>query len=215
MPHAILATDGRVLRAAGLRARRTLLDCVVTELKLTPYRDIRIADIARRAKTSNASFYQYFPDLDAAVLALADDVARKAFLSPVPTTGGLDREAAAQLVDAFFRFYRANRTVLRAVEARAAEGDDRFAELHRKIYNGLTTELERTLITAHPRAADRNTRVATAVSLTLLLTAAASQHPRHAGWTVEPTAIRTAVVDLLHTAITRPPAIPLTTALPR
>ncbi|MFI1258978.1 hypothetical protein ACH4U6_35105 [Streptomyces netropsis] len=211
MPNAILATDGRTLGAAALRTRRTLLNSVATELKWTPYRDVRIADIARRAKTSNASFYQYFPDLDAAVLALAEDVARNDFASPASATGDTGREAAAELVDAFFRFYHANRTVLRAVEAKAAEGDERFAELRQKIYGLLTTTLEHTLMSAHPRATDRDARAATAASLALLVMAAAAQHPRHSHLSADAAAVRAAVVDLLHAAITRRPTAPLTT----
>ncbi|MEV4506712.1 TetR family transcriptional regulator [Streptomyces klenkii] len=211
MPGPLLTADGRPLRAAALRTRRTLLDSLVTELKTTPYRDIRIADVARRAKTSPAAFYHYFTDLDAAVAALAEDVA--CFVSPVRTTGGLDREAVAQLVEVFFRFYRANRTVLRAVEAKAAEGDERFTELRRKIYGGLNTSLVMTLVGAYPRAADRDTREATAASLTLLLTSAAAQQPPQAGWSFAPDPVRAAVVDLVHTAIARRPATPLTTAL--
>lgn len=211
MPRPILTTNGRLVRAAALRTRQTLLDSLVTELNTTPYRDIRIADIARRAKTSNATFYQYFTDLDAAVAALAEDVA--GFASPVRTTGGLDREAVAELVEAFFRFYRANRTVLRAVEAKAAEGDEQFAELRRKIYGGLNTSLVMTLVRAYPRAADRDAREATAASLTLLLTSAAAQQPQQAGWSFAPDPVRAAVVDLVHTAITRRPAAPLTPSL--
>ncbi|MEU5417770.1 TetR family transcriptional regulator [Streptomyces sp. NPDC020667] len=212
MPDAIQTTTGRVCRTTALQTRKTLLNSVATELKWTPYRDITIADIARRARTSNATFYQYFPDLDAAVLGLAEDLAHNGFASPVRTTGGLSREAVAELVDAFFRFYGGNRAVLRAVEAKAAEGDERFAELRRTIYGALNTALVRTLTSAHPRAADRNARAATAASLTLLLTSAAAQQPRHADWFAEPDAVRAAVVDLLHTAITCDPAASLSAA---
>src|SRR4051812_49537049 len=45
-------------------------------LRSTGYRDLKVIDIAREAGTSPATFYQYFPDVEAAILVLAEQMAR-------------------------------------------------------------------------------------------------------------------------------------------
>jgi len=43
-------------------------------LRATSYRDLKVVDIAREAATSPGTFYQYFPDVESAILALADEM---------------------------------------------------------------------------------------------------------------------------------------------
>ena len=44
-------------------------------LRSTSYRDLKVIDIAREAGTSPATFYQYFADVEAAILVLAEEMA--------------------------------------------------------------------------------------------------------------------------------------------
>ncbi|MEZ5320950.1 MAG: helix-turn-helix domain-containing protein [Microthrixaceae bacterium] len=46
-------------------------------LRSVNYRDLKVTDIAREAGTSPATFYQYFGDVEAAVLALAEQLAER------------------------------------------------------------------------------------------------------------------------------------------
>ena len=66
---------GVVVRSRGIATRRRLLDCTDELLTKTSYRDIKVIDIAREAGTSPATFYQYFPDVEQAVLVLAEELA--------------------------------------------------------------------------------------------------------------------------------------------
>ena len=71
------ASDGRVPGRRGRATRQRLLDCTAEMLRTTSYRAIKVIDIAREAGTSPATFYQYFPDVESAILVLADDMVAK------------------------------------------------------------------------------------------------------------------------------------------
>jgi AcrR family transcriptional regulator len=58
-------------------------------LRTTSYRDLKVVDIAREAGTSPATFYQYFPDVESAILVLADEM----------VASGVDRFADAVLTN--------------------------------------------------------------------------------------------------------------------
>ncbi len=67
------AADGRVPGRRGLATRQKLLEHTEQMLEASTYRDIKVIDIAREAGTSPATFYQYFPDVEAAILVLAQE----------------------------------------------------------------------------------------------------------------------------------------------
>ena len=54
--------------------RRRLLKATADSLETHGVRDLRVVDIARAVGTSPATFYQYFRDVEDAVLVLADAV---------------------------------------------------------------------------------------------------------------------------------------------
>ena len=83
------AADGRVTGRRGQATRNRLLDATRAALADGPYRDLKVVDISRRADTSPATFYQYFPDVEAAVLALLDEL--------VETSGPRFRSSTARL----------------------------------------------------------------------------------------------------------------------
>ena len=65
------AADGRMPGRRGLATRQRLLDATAEQLESCGFRDLKVIDIARSAGTSPATFYQYFPDAEAAVLVQA------------------------------------------------------------------------------------------------------------------------------------------------
>ena len=67
------AADGRVPGRRGRATRQRLLECTTGMLEAGSYRDLKVIDIAREAGTSPATFYQYFADVEAAILVLAED----------------------------------------------------------------------------------------------------------------------------------------------
>jgi AcrR family transcriptional regulator len=113
------------------------------------YRELKVVDIARAAGTSPATFYQYFPDVETAILVLAEDLARdSATLADVAAEqtwrGKGAYPAALAVVDAFLAFWDANRPVLRVLDLLSEEGDQRFY----KVRSGLLTRLTRALADA-------------------------------------------------------------------
>src|SRR6478735_12718906 len=68
------ASDGRGPGCRGLLTRARLLQHTRDLIGTTSYRDLKVVDIARAAGMSPATFYQYFPDAEAALLALADEL---------------------------------------------------------------------------------------------------------------------------------------------
>ena len=68
-----LASDGRIIGARAHRTRRRLLDATAKLLEERGALGLRVVDITREVGTSPATFYQYFPDVEEAILVLADE----------------------------------------------------------------------------------------------------------------------------------------------
>lgn len=121
-------------RVAGSRARETrerILEALGVLLTSSAYRNVRVTDVVREVGTSPATFYQYFPDVETAVLTLATDVAKdaaqlKSLTAGASWTGKAGVASVTKLVEGIASFWRENEAVLRALEVSAAEGDKRF-----------------------------------------------------------------------------------------
>lgn len=140
------AADGRVPGRRGLATRQRLLACTAEMLQATSYRDVKVIDIAREAGTSPATFYQYFPDVEAAILVLAEEMAQDGARLPALIHHGAWRgrggyETALNLVDGFLRFWEENRSVLRVVDLTTEEGDVRFRQIRVRLLAAITTAL--------------------------------------------------------------------------
>jgi len=116
----VRATDGRVPGRRGIATRRRLLDCAAELLTKTSYRDIKVIDIAREAGTSPATFYQYFPDVEQAVLVLAEELAGDAaYLAELVRSdwrGDRGAQTARRIVESFLEYYDRHRAVFRVVD---------------------------------------------------------------------------------------------------
>ena len=140
------AADGRVPGRRGLATRQKLLDHTLGMLAESSYPDLKVIDIAREAGTSPATFYQYFPDVESAILVLAQDAARDgAALAEIatagPWTGSPGYDTAERLVAAFIEFWGSHSSVLRVVDLATAQGDDRFRQIRVKMLNEVATSL--------------------------------------------------------------------------
>ncbi len=143
---ALRAADGRVPGRRGRATRQRLLECTGEMLTTTSYRDVKVIDIAREAGTSPATFYQYFADVEAAILVLAEEMAQQGtHLTGIITEGSWDGDAAAtsalRLVDAFLVFWEEHRAVLRVMDLATDEGDGRFQKIRVGLLNGITRAL--------------------------------------------------------------------------
>lgn len=141
----VRASDGRVPGRRGLATRRKLVECTGELLKSTPYRQMKVVDIAREAGTSSATFYQYFPNVESAVLELAEDLVHDAE-SLVDLVAGSWRGAKANqtaraLISGFVEYWEAHRTVFNVVDLATEEGDFRFRNLRTRALNSLTQAL--------------------------------------------------------------------------
>jgi len=142
---ALRAADGRVPGRRGRATRQRLLECTREMLTTTSYRDVKVIDIAREAGTSPATFYQYFADVEAAILVLAEEMAQGAHLAEIIAEGSWEGDDAARtalaLVDAFLAFWDEHRAVLRVMDLATDEGDGRFQKIRVGLLNGITRAL--------------------------------------------------------------------------
>ena len=140
-----LASDGRVIGARAHRTRRRLLDATAKLLEERGALGVRVVDITREVGTSPATFYQYFPDVEEAILVLADEATDDIEkLHPYLQTAWNDEEGvglAQEFVTAFMEYWDQHRVILRVRDLRAEEGDDRFWAVRRRGYAAIIPEL--------------------------------------------------------------------------
>jgi AcrR family transcriptional regulator len=210
----VRTVDGRVAGRRGQATRQKLLDCLGDMLDSSPYRDVKVIDVARRAGTSPATFYQYFPDVEGAVLELAEAVAQEGgglsdLVSGRTWGGKAGRQAAEELVEGFLSFWRRHDAILRVIDLGAAEGDKRFAKIRTRLLNSVTHALtdavkdlqERGRVDAevHPAAM--------AGSLVTMLSSVAAHQKSFQGWGVKQADLRPSLALLVHLGVTgrKPP----------
>ncbi len=132
----VVAQDGRPVGRRGAQTRRKLLDATAQLLEHHGVRDLRVVDIARAVGTSPATFYQYFRDVEDAVLTLAadvgDEVVPLAALLDGSWEGDAGLDSARALVDGFVDYWDRHRAVLRTRNLAAQEGDARFREVRNR-----------------------------------------------------------------------------------
>jgi len=140
------AADGRVPGRRGRATRQRLLERTREMLTSTSYRDVKVIDIAREAGTSPATFYQYFADVEAAILVLAEEMAQQgSHLTEIIIEGSWQEDdaygTALELVDAFLSFWDDHRPVLRVMDLATDEGDARFQKIRVGLLNDITRSL--------------------------------------------------------------------------
>lgn len=146
-PDALRAVDGRVPGRRGLATRARLLEQTRELLHTTAYRDLKVVDIARGAGTSPATFYQYFPDAESALLALADELVgegRERLTRPVRDGGWSGRDAyetCERIAASFVGFWEQHRALLAVIDLAATEGDLRFREIRLRLLTSFTDAL--------------------------------------------------------------------------
>src|SRR5580698_3389011 len=152
----LATTDGRVPGRRGRATRERLLGCTAELLTQTPWRSIKVIDIARQAGTSPATFYQYFENVEQAILVLAEELMEGAGTLAELVDGDWSEQCswatAQRVVEGFFDYWEANRAVFRVVELATEEGDLRFRGLRVRALNAVTVALSRVVATQSPGA---------------------------------------------------------------
>ncbi|KNB50193.1 TetR family transcriptional regulator [Streptomyces caatingaensis] len=205
----VRTVDGRVAGRRGQATRQKLLDCLGEMLGSSPYRDVKVIDVARRAGTSPATFYQYFPDVEGAVLELAEEVAAEGaglteLVAGRSWAGKAGKQAAEELVDGFLAFWRRNDAILRVIDLGAAEGDKRFYRIRMKILNAVTNSLTESVRELQAkRKVDQDVNpAAVAGSLVTMLAAVASHQKGFTTWGVRQADLKPNLALLVHLGIT-------------
>lgn len=196
---------GRVPGRRGSATRSRLLECTASLLAGTGYRDLTVADIARCAATSPATFYQYFTDVEGAVLELATELGDG--LGPVVDrittadwTGEGGLEVARRVVQGFFDYYEEHRSVYRVVDLAAGEGDLRFRQARTRVLAAVTEALVGAIGRSRPGAGVDGE--ATAYVLVSMLVNSAAHRYGMEFWGVRTSRQVDALARIVHAAVT-------------
>ncbi|MFB8208232.1 TetR family transcriptional regulator [Streptomyces sp. NPDC056010] len=205
----VRTVDGRVAGRRGQATRQKLLDCLSEMLSSSPYRDVKVIDVARKAGTSPATFYQYFPDVEGAVLELAEDVAREGaglteLVAGRSWVGKAGWQTSEQLVEGFLDFWRRNDAILRVIDLGAAEGDKRFNKIRMKVLNSVTGSLTESVKELQSKGkVDKDiSAAAMAGSLVVMLAGVASHQKGFTAWGVKQVELKPNLAQLVHLGIT-------------
>jgi len=171
----VRAVDGRTPGRRGRATRDKLLKCTAELLEKSSYRDLTVMDIARCASCSPATFYQYFADVEAAVLVLAEEMASNgkdltALIGDADWRARSGYAAAESIVDSFLALWERHRAILKVVDLATAEGDLRFQSARTHLLNAITVGLRDVIedfrtAGGHPGDADPMAQAATLVSM--------------------------------------------------
>ncbi|MGW2740893.1 TetR family transcriptional regulator [Streptomyces sp. NPDC001450] len=201
--------DGRVAGRRGQATRQKLLDCLSEMLSSSPYRDVKVIDVARKAGTSPATFYQYFPDVEGAVLEIAEQMAAEGvglteLLEGRSWAGKAGWQTAQELVDGFLEFWRRNDAILRVVDLGAAEGDKRFYKIRMKILNSVNNSLVDSIAELQSKGrVDKDVNpAAVAGSLVAMLAAVAAHQKGFQTWGVKQAELKPNLALLVHLGVT-------------
>jgi len=144
-----LDQSGRALGPRALGTRQRLLEATSELLHEKSVRAISVVDIARRANTSPATFYQYFKDVGEATLRLAElaaeEVPAVTLLIDGSWRGQKGLETARAIATAFVDHWDAHRSVLLVRNLAADEGDRRFQKVRREALTPVIEHLARKL----------------------------------------------------------------------
>lgn len=205
----VRTVDGRVAGRRGQATRQKLLDCLGDMLSSSPYRDVKVIDVARKAGTSPATFYQYFPDVEGAVLEIAEQMAAEGaeltrLLEGRSWVGKAGWQTSQELVDGFMEFWRKNDAILRVVDLGAAEGDKRFYKIRMKILNSVNNSLTDTVkeLQAKGKVDKDISPAAMAGSIVAMLAAVASHQRGFQTWGVKQAELKPNLATLVYLGVT-------------
>jgi AcrR family transcriptional regulator len=124
--------QGQTMGAKGTKTRERLMEATHDLLRTKPLRELSVADIAKRAKTSTSTFYLYFADVPEAVLAVIGQVtlSTPSMLGQLSACwrGATPEDAARKFVHDYVGHWRTHDALFRVRNLAADEGDARFGE---------------------------------------------------------------------------------------
>jgi AcrR family transcriptional regulator len=201
---------GRIPGSRGRATRDRLVESARQLLETTPYRELSLASIAREAGTSPATFYQYFEDLGAVALVLAEEMlAQGQELVALVQEGDWETDASSRtaidFVDRFSAFWEENRSVIRLVELLSEEGDRRFQRVRKRIVFNVTEALADAIRKYSPESPVPFDPMAAAVALVSMLAHVATYVNELPFWSIEPNDTKHYIAYSLHWTVVRRP----------
>ncbi len=177
----------------------------------TPWRSIKVIDIAREAGTSPATFYQYFENVEAAITVLAEELVEGVGVLAGLVEGDWSEaeswSTAVAVVEGFMDYWESNRAVLRVVELTTVEGDLRFQGLRVRALNAVTVSLARVIATqAAPGSPAGADPMAAAGTLIAMLAQVAGHRYGFEFWGIRTASLVDSQARLLHWAVTGRPS---------
>mgnify|MGYP001270051050 CR=1 FL=1 len=173
--------DGQPLGERGLRTRRRILEAVGAAIRERGLRGLRIADIAEEVGFKPPAFYQYFTDIDEAILALcreAGDLLPPLVLDTDEWDDG-PGAGAHPFVERFFGYWDEHRGLLTARHLAIMSGDERFQEVADDAFRPVAAALQVKIADAQSegRSDPRLEPVALGAVLNLMIDVAAMASP--------------------------------------
>jgi AcrR family transcriptional regulator len=209
-----VATDGRTIGRRAQMTRRKLLDSTAKLLDERGALELKVIDIAREAGSSAATFYQYFEDVEVALLALAEEAGSDlgALEQLVAPEWGRKAgfEATRTFVAAFINYWDEHKAILRVRNLRSEEGDQRFRALRLSANDGIMGLFIEKVTAAKEsgRLSDEMNTFTTAGAMMAVLERLAAFHVEFERRGVSRTAMVTTIARLLYQTLTgfKPPA---------
>lgn len=206
------AADGRVPGKRGRATRLRLLECTQAMLSSETYRDLKVVDIAREAGTSPATFYQYFPDVTTAILALAEEMATDGndrltvLVRTGPWKGAAGFDTANAIAAGFIQFWEERWPLMRVMELTSAEGDQRFRSIRTRLLNEFTVALSE-VIASLRGASSADDPMATASVLVSMLAHVAAHRYGFEFYGIRTDELQRSMAQILFTTVTgsKPP----------
>lgn len=203
----LATTDGRVPGRRGRATRQRLLDATVELLTTTPWRSVKVIDIARCAGTSPATFYQYFENVEQAIGVLAGgmvtEAAELAELVDGDWSDAGSWETALSVTRGFLDYWEANRAVFRVVDLATVEGDDALRGVRVHALNAVTVALAK-VVDAHGTPAGSDPMAVAGTLVAMYASVAAHRHGFEY-WGIRTGALLESQARMLHWAVTGRP----------
>lgn len=138
------STDGQALGPRGIETRRRILDVMAQLIEQRGIRDLKQADVAREVGFSPPAFYQYFRDMDEALLALCEHVSEQ--VPDYRSVGGgaweqVGETGSREFVESFFEYWDEHRVVLFTRNATLDQGDERYRKIRDDTFQPITRAL--------------------------------------------------------------------------
>lgn len=202
----VVDQSGRPLGPRAQQTRRRLLEATEKLLGETKLRDLRVIDIAREVGTSAATFYQYFRDVDDAVLCVAEQVSQE-------MPGMLERIAgswkgeeglakAHAITEAFIDHWDAHQSVLRVRNHASDEGDKRFQQLRARTMTPVLLQLARVIEEHRGEDPTLGHPAAAAAAMAAILERLAAYHRELETLGVTREQLATSTAHILHRTVT-------------